>query len=191
MADQNEMLRVGVISSTHGIKGEVKVYPTTDDASRYKQLKRVWLATPEGDLIKELELEGIRFFKQMVIVKFKGYDNINDIEKYRGYDLLITREEAVPLAENEYFICDVVGSKVVTAEGVTIGVVEEILTTGANDVYQIRLLEGVNELPAELRGGRRIEAGEELLLPSIPECILKVDIKQKIVTVAVMKGSLG
>ena len=63
MADQNEMLRVGVISSTHGIKGEVKVYPTTDDASRYKQLKRVWLATPEGDLIKELELEGIRFFK--------------------------------------------------------------------------------------------------------------------------------
>ena len=191
MADQKDMLRVGVISSTHGIKGEVKVYPTTDDINRYKKLKQVWLAAPEGEVIKELELESVRFFKQMVIVKFKGYDTINDIEKYRGYDLLVTRENAVPLAENEYFIFDVIGSKVRTKEGTEIGVVEEILTTGANDVYQILLSERVNELSEELRGGKWIEAGTRLLLPSIPECILEVDVEQKIVTVAVMKGSLS
>lgn len=187
--EKNSMLRVGVISSTHGVRGEVKVYPTTDDNTRFQKLKKVYLDTGKGGML-ELELEGVRFFKQMVIVKFKGYDSINDIEKYKGKDLLITREDAVPLAGNEYFIYDVIGSRAVTEEGTEIGTVEEIMTTAANDVYIIRLSEGVNELSPELRGGRQIQTGTELLLPSIPECILDVDVEKKIVTVAVMKGSL-
>lgn len=187
--EKNSLLRVGVISSTHGIRGEVKVFPTTDDNNRFKKLKKVWMDLGRNGYL-ELEVEGVRFFKQMVIMKFKGYDNINDIEKYKGKDLMVTREHAVPLKENEYFIYDVIGSKVVTAEGLEIGEVDEIMTTMANDVYIIKLSEGVNQLPAELRGGKVITPGTELLLPSIPECILDVDVEQKVVTVSVMKGSL-
>ena len=74
-----QLLQVGVISSTHGVRGEVKVFPTTDDANRFKKLKKVILDT--GMKKKELEIQGVKFFKQFVILKFKGIDNINDIEK--------------------------------------------------------------------------------------------------------------
>ena len=77
-----DLLQVGVITSTHGVRGEVKVYPTTDDVMRFKKLKEVVLDT--GKELKTLEVQGVKFFKNMVILKFKGYDNINDIEKYKG-----------------------------------------------------------------------------------------------------------
>ena len=89
------LLRVGVISSTHGVRGEVKVFPTTDEKESFKKLKTVLLDTGKEQI--SLEIEGVKFFKNMVILKFKGYDNINDMERYRGKDLLITREQAVPL----------------------------------------------------------------------------------------------
>ncbi len=153
-------LRVGVISSTHGIKGEVKVFPTTDDPERFKELKQVYLDTGRDFIL--LEIEGVKFFKQMVILKFKGIDNINDIEKYRGKDLLISRDNAVKLEEGEYFIYDLINSEVVTDEGEPLGILTEIMATGANDVYIVK------------NGGRK-----ELLLPSIKECILKVDVEIK------------
>lgn len=182
-------LRVGVISSTHGVRGEVKVFPTTDDNKRFKKLKKVFLDTGSKTAgMLELEIENVRFFKQMVIVKFKGYDNINDIEKYKGKDLLVTREDAVPLAENEYFIYDVIGSEIVTEDGISIGTVKEIMATGANDIYVAELSDGINSVPAEFRDGKEIKAGTELLLPSIPDCILDVDVDAKKVTVRLMKG---
>ena len=95
-----QLLQVGVISSTHGVRGEVKVFPTTDDVKRFKKLKKVILDTGRGHL--ELEVEGVKFFKQFVILKFKGFDNINDIEKYKGKSLLVDREHAVRLRKNEY-----------------------------------------------------------------------------------------
>ena len=97
-----QLLQVGVISSTHGIRGEVKVFPTTDDPNRFKKLKQVILDT--GREQKDLEIEGVKFFKQFVILKFKGIDNINDIEKYKGKSLYVTREHAVKLKKDEYFI---------------------------------------------------------------------------------------
>jgi len=191
MNSYDSYLRVGVISSTHGIQGEVKVYPTTDDAKRFLDLKKVFLDT-DGTLagLLPLEIENVRFFKQMVILKFKDYNNINDIEKYKGKDLLVTREDAVPLAENEYFISDVIGCELVTEEGIVIGTVKDILATGANDVYVAELSEGINSVPEELRGEKQKESGTELLLPSIPECILDVDVEKKRVTVRLMKGLL-
>lgn len=162
-------LRVGVISSTHGIKGEVKVYPTTDDPNRFKLLKEVLLDTGKEHL--PLEIEGVKFFKQMVILKFKGIDDINDIEKYRGRDLLITRENAVKLEKDEYFIFDLIDSEVITEEGQKLGVLAEILTTAANDVYVVKTAEG-----------------KEILLPSIKECILDIDAENKKITVHLMKG---
>ena len=101
------MLRVGVITSTHGVRGEVKVFPTTDDAKRFKKLKTVILDTGKGQTT--LEIEQVKFFKNMVILKFKGYDNINDVETWRQKDLLITREQAVTLQPDEYFITDLIG----------------------------------------------------------------------------------
>ncbi|MFW5646237.1 MAG: ribosome maturation factor RimM [Acetivibrio ethanolgignens] len=164
-------LRVGVISSTHGIGGEVKVFPTTDDSLRFKKLKKVLLDT--GKEYLELEVERVRFFKQMVIVKFKDYNNINDIEKYKGKDLLVTRENAVPLADNEYFIYDIIGALVETEDGKALGTLTEVLTTGANDVYVVKL-----------------PSGKEVLLPVIDDCVKEIDTEHKKVLVHLMPGLL-
>lgn len=165
------LLRVGVISSTHGVRGEVKVYPTTDDPNRYRDLKKVLLDA--GTEKTELEIQGIKFFKNMVILKFKGYDSIDDIEKYKGKDLLITRDQAVELGPNENFIADLIGLLVVTEDGAELGTLTDVLKTGANDVYEVKTKEG-----------------KEILLPSIKECILKVDLEAGIITVHIMDGLL-
>lgn len=162
-------LRVGVITTTHGIKGEVKVFPTTDDMERFKELKQVFLDT--GKEYIPLEIEGVKFFKQMTILKFKGIDDINDIEKYRGKDLLITREQAVKLKEDEYFIYDLIDSEVIDEAGEKLGILTEILKTAANDVYVVRM-----------------ENGKELLLPAIKDCILNIDPDSKRILVHLMKG---
>lgn len=164
-------LRVGVISSTHGIKGEVKVYPTTDDAARFKDLKKVLLDT--GKDYRELEVEGVKFFKNMVILKFKGYDSINDIEKYKGKDLLVTRDEAVELGPDENFIVDLIGLSVVTEAGEPFGTLTDVIVTGANDVYEVKTAEG-----------------KEVLLPAIKECVRKVDLEAGVITVHIMDGLL-
>lgn len=111
--------RVGVISSTHGIRGEVKVFPTTDDPARYRDLKQVTVVTKRERRI--LKIEKVRFFKQFVIVKFKGIDDINEIEPYKGAELWIDRSQAVSLEEGEYFIADLVGLAVMTDEGEKLG----------------------------------------------------------------------
>lgn len=110
-----DMLQVGVITQTHGIKGEVKVFPTTDDAQRFKKLKKVTL--DNGKERRELEITSVKFFKNLVILKFKGIDDINEVEKYKKAALFVTREDAVPLGENEYFIADLIGLRVVSEEG--------------------------------------------------------------------------
>ena len=111
-----DLFRVGVIANTHGIKGEVKVFPTTGEPERFNYLKDVILDTGKEKL--PLEVSSVRFFKNLVIVKFKGINNINDIEKYKGCELYVTRENAIPLEEGEYYLAD-------------------ILETGANNVFVV------------------------------------------------------
>lgn len=86
-----DLLKVGVITTTHGVRGEAKVYPTTDEPERFLELDYVLLDT--GRELRKLEIKNVKFFKNLVILKFKGVDNINDIEKYKGRDLWIPREE--------------------------------------------------------------------------------------------------
>ena len=148
-----DLLQVGIITSTHGVRGEVKVYPTTDDPRRFRRLKEVVLDTGREKL--NLEIEGVKFFKQFVILKFKGIDNINDIEKYKGRDLWIPREEAQELDEDEYYIADLLGMKVLLEDGSEFGTLKNVMETGANDVYIVD----------------SVEHGE-VLLPAIKECIL-------------------
>lgn len=164
-----DMLRVGVFANTHGVRGEIKVFPTTDDVTRFKKLKILYL--DKGAELMKLEVSSVRFFKNMVIMKFKGIDNINDIEKYKGKNLLIERKQAVPLQENEYFICDIIDSKVVTEDGEEIGTLKEVLQTGANDVYVVKT-----------------EEGKEVLFPVIDTCVLDVNTEEKVVTVRLMPG---
>lgn len=164
-------LQVGVIIQTHGIKGEVKVFPTTDDAARFKKLKEVILDTGKDRL--NMEIQSVKFFKQYVIIKFQGYDSINDIEKYKNGKLLVTREKAVKLTKDEYFIADLIGLKVVTEEGEDFGILKDVLTTGANDVYIITR-------PDQ----------SEVLLPAIKECIRNIDMEQGSMTVHIMDGLL-
>lgn len=135
-----QYFRVGVFANTHGIRGEIKVYPTTDDVSRFRDLKEVILDTKKEPI--PLEVEGVKFFKNMVILKFKGIDNINDIEKYKGCDLLVSRENAVPLEEGEFYLADIMGMPVIDEEERELGVIREVLQTGANDVYIIQKKRG-------------------------------------------------
>lgn len=167
----NDYLRVGVISSTHGISGEVKVYPTTDDVNRFKDLKEVILDTGKTNI--SLEVEHVKFFKQMVILKFKGIDNINDIEKYRGKDLLVTRENAVELDEDEYFISDIIESEVLDEEGTKLGILAEVLSTGANDVFVVNTNEN-----------------KEILIPNIKDCVLDINLEEKKIIVHLLDGLL-
>lgn len=166
-----EFFRVGVISSTHGVRGEVKVFPTTDDVQRFKKLKEVLLDTGKEKL--PLEIQGVKFFKQFAILKFKGYDNINDIEKYKGKELWVTRENAVPLEENEYYIADLIGLTVISDEDEELGTLTDVLQTGANDVYVVKL-----------------KNGREGLFPAIADCVQSVDIEKRIMVVHVMEGLL-
>ena len=166
-----DLLQVGIITSTHGVRGEVKVYPTTDDPRRFRRLKEVVLDTGKEKM--NLEIEGVKFFKQFVILKFKGLDNINDIEKYRQKSLYVTRKNAVRLQRDEYFIADLIGLKVQDEDGKELGTVKDVIETGANDVYEVAMADG-----------------KSLLLPAIKQCILNVDVENGTMQVHVLEGLL-
>ena len=166
-----DLLQVGIITSTHGVRGEVKVYPTTDDPRRFRRLKEVVLDTGKEKM--NLEIEGVKFFKQFVILKFKGLDNINDIEKYRQKSLYVTRKNAVRLQRDEYFIADLIGLKVQDEAGKELGTVKDVIETGANDVYEVEMADG-----------------KSLLLPAIKQCILNVDVENGTMQVHVLEGLL-
>lgn len=165
--------QVGVITSPHGVIGEVNVFPTTDDPKRFRRLKEVILV--QGKNEKTVEIESVKFFKNMVILKLAGYDDRDSVEKLRQCSLFVPREKAVRLKEDEYFIADLMGLKVLDgdAEDAELGTLEDVMETGANDVYVIRLLDG-----------------RELLLPAIKQCILEVNVEEGFVRVHVLDGLL-
>jgi len=163
------LLRVGVISSSHGVRGEVKVYPTTDDISRFKLLKTCLLETERGNMT--LNVENVSFSKGMAIIKFREFNSIEDMMPYKGHDLLITRDQAVPLREGEYYIADLIGLEVYSDEGGHLGRLSEVMQTGANDVYVVE------------RPGNK-----ELLIPVIKDCVKKVDIEGGRLTVHILPG---
>ena len=163
-----DVFQVGVISTTHGIAGEVKVFPTTDDMNRFKKLKKVILDT--GKETQLLHIQQVRFFKNMVIVKFKEFRSINDVERLRGKSLYVTRENAVKLQKDEYFIADMIGIQVVSDEGEDLGILQDVMQTGANDVYVVE------------------KDGEELLIPAIKDCILSVNVEEGKMEVHLLPG---
>ena len=166
-----ERFQVGVITTPHGVRGEVKVFPTTDDAKRFRRLKEVILDTGKENLT--LEIESVKFFKQFVILKFKGLETPEEVAKFRQKSLYVTRENAVRLGKDEYFIADLMGLRVFDEENEEIGVLREVLETGANEVYII-----------DMKDGR------ELLLPAIKECVLHVDVEAGKMQIHILDGLL-
>lgn len=167
----DDLLQVGAITSTHGVHGEVKVFPMTDDVNRFKKLKSVILEYKNENIT--LNVEGVKFFKNMVILKFKEFDNINDIEKYKGCGLYVTRENAVKLKKDEYFIADLIDMEIYDENG-KIGILQDVLQTGANDVYDIKM-----------------DDGRQLLLPAIKECVLSVDIENRKMCIHILEGLMN
>lgn len=166
-----DRFQVGAIASVHGIKGELKVFPTTDEPEKFKKLKTVWLNTGKEE--REIGLQSVKFFKKMVIVKFEGIDSPEDAYRYRGATLWIPRKAAVPLQKNEYYRADLIGLSVFTESGEELGMLTDVLETGANDVYEITLTDK-----------------RTVLFPAIRDCVKEVDPEAGRMTVHVMDGLL-
>lgn len=166
-----DLLKVGVITGTHGVRGEVKVYPTTDDIRRFTWLKECIL--DDGRQQIPLVAEGCKFLKNQAILKFKGYDTIEAVEGYRGAGLWVDREHAVPLEEGEFYIADIIHAEVYEEDGTCLGILTDVMETGANDVYVVKM-----------------NNQKELLIPAIPQCIVDVDTEKPRITVRLMKGML-
>lgn len=165
----DDFLTAGIVTTAHGVHGEVKVFPTTDDVRRFKKCKELIVETKKER--KTLKVLGVKFFKQFVILKFEGIDTMDDALLLKQANLLVTRANAVKCEEDEYFIADLYGLKVYDEEKNYIGEISEVYQTGANDVYEIKR-----------------EDETTVLIPAIKECVKNVDVKNGTMMIHVMEG---
>ena len=162
-------LEVGQIVNTFGVKGFVKIYPYVDDVRRFDDLKKVYINIKKE--LKELEIEEVKYHKNMVLIKFKGIDDMDSAEKLRNAYVEIDRKDAIPLEEGQYFIVDLLGLEVYSDEGNLLGKLNDIFNTGSNDVYEVK-----------------DELGKTILLPGIPEVIKEVDLENGKIIVHILEG---
>lgn len=162
-------LEIGQIVNTFGIKGMVKVVPFTDDIKRFDNLKQVYIESKNSK--KEYQIEEVKYHKNMVLIKFKGIDKVEDAENLKNYYLKIDRKDAIPLKENSYYIVDLLGLEVYTDENIFLGKLDDIFNTGSNDIYVVK-----------------DEKGKQILLPAISDVIKKVDIENKKIIVHLLNG---
>lgn len=160
---------VGQIVNTFGVKGILKVKPFTDDANRFEELKKVYICKKEK--LEEVEIEEVKYHKDMVLLKVKGIDDMSEAEKVKGLYLKIDRKNAKKLPKDTYFIADLLGLEVYSDKEEFLGKVDDIFRTGANDVYVVK-----------------DEKGKQLLLPGIPEVIKEIDLEKEKIIVHILKG---
>lgn len=163
---KNDFL-IGKIVNTQGIKGDMRVIPTTDDITRFELLDSVFIDNVE------YKIENVRYHKQFVLLKLKGIDDMTSAERYKNKEVRIPEEWALPCEEDEYYIKDLYNMIVITNDGQTLGKIVDIIFTGANDVYVVR--------PQE-------KDSKDILLPAIKDCILDVDTDKKIMTINLLEG---
>jgi len=166
-----DYFRIGVITRPHGVLGEMKVYPVTDDIKRFKGMKEILMGPPEGRKggLSTEKIEGVRFQKNMVLLKLSGIDSPEDARKLSQYQLYVKREDAIPLYENEYFVKDLIGLDVISDKGEKLGVLSDVINTAANDVYVVK--------------GER-----EILIPAVKEYVLSIDLSKGEMTVLFVEG---
>ena len=165
-----DYFEIGKIINTVGIKGEIKVYPTTEDPKRFKLLKEIEMILPDGSRSCK-PLQNVRFHKNLVILKLEGVEEPNAANALRGGVIVVDRKNALPLDEDEYYIPDLIGMSVTTDEGLNLGILTDVLVTGANDVYVVKL-----------------PSGKEVLIPAIKHCIIQVDVEAKKMLVHLLEG---
>lgn len=167
----NEYLQVGKIVNTHGIKGEVKVIPLTDDPRRYDELKEVFVGTDNKKDI--FNIENVKYLKNTVIIKFKESVDMNYAEKLKEMFIYVDRKNAVKLPEGRYFICDLIDLEVFELDGNKLGVLKDVIKTGSNDVYVVKTAEN-----------------KEILIPALKSVIKEVSIEDRIMKVELPEGLL-
>ena len=170
MTEKVEYFKVGQIVNTQGLKGEMRIYTLTDYPERFEELEWVYI---EGDLSTKYEIESVRYKGQLAIVKLKGIDNANDVEKLKFKYLYVPRENARELDEDEFFISDMIGMDVYTIDNNYVGVLKDVLQYSANDVYVVKNKEG-----------------KEYLIPAVMEFVPTIDIENKKMIINPIKGML-
>lgn len=163
------MFVVGKIINIHGIKGEVKVQQITDFPERFHVGNTVFI-TEQNSLIP-LKIDGFRTHKNNLLLHFEGYDSIEDIEHLKGKELKIKEDQQEELGENEFYYHEIIGCKVITTENEELGIIESILSPGANDVWVVK---GKNN--------------QEILIPYIEPVVKHVNVAEKLVTIELMEG---
>jgi len=166
----NEYLEIGKVINTHGVRGEVKVLPLTDNPERYNLLKYLYLDN-QGKLEKHF-IDFVRYDKKFILLKLKGIENLNDAEKLKDRLLKIHRQDAVKLPEGSYFVCDLIGLKVFDINGKELGVIKEVLKTGSNDVYVVNFPKKDLLIPALKTVVKNIDLVEGKMLVDLPEGIM-------------------
>lgn len=161
---------VGKIANTHGIRGELKIVPETDFPERF-EIGNELIIVDSLNKQTPVTVQTSRLHKNLFIVQFAGFTNINDVEKYKGALLKIDAKNQLPLEEGEYYYHEIIGCKVITEEGQELGLISEVLTPGANDVWVVAL-----------------PKGKQLLLPVIDDVILDVDVVNKMIRIHLMEG---
>lgn len=165
-----EYYNVGKIVNTHGVRGEVRVLATTDFIDeRFAEGNTLYLQQSGEPL--PLTIESTRQHKGFVLVKFVGYDNINDVEQFRDHELMVSADDQQPLDDGQYYYHQIIGLDVETTDGRHLGKIKEILSPGANDVWVV-------ERPEK----------RDLLLPVIDDVVKNVDLDKNLVTVELMEG---
>lgn len=162
-------LRIGIITNTHALKGELKIKPTTDDPARFDNMSSITVLL-KGER-QSYNLNRVWHHKGMVMLKLAGIDDIDAAARLKGAEIIVSRAEALPLAEGEYYHADLLGLRVITDEGEELGTLSQIFDTGANDVYNVTPVQG-----------------KAILIPAIKQCILNVDIAAGVMTVHLLKG---
>ncbi|MGL4913675.1 MAG: ribosome maturation factor RimM [Romboutsia sp.] len=162
--------KIGQIVSTQGLKGEVRVYSYTDDIERYDDLKTFYLGK---DLETKWVVEKVRYKGNMVIMKIKGIDTVEEAEKLRNKFMYISREESKDLDDGEFFIADMIGIDVETVDGQHVGTLSEVLQYAANDVYVIKG-----------------EEDKEYLIPALIKFVPTIDMKERKMIIDPIKGML-
>lgn len=165
-----EYFEIGKITGTHGIRGTMRVFPTTEDPTRFERLKEI-IVEIRGKQ-ETFHIQKVAYHKQFVLLTVKEITDINVAELYKNGRILIPDAMAIPLGENEYYTRDLYGMRVVTEDGEELGELTQIFETGANDVYIVK----------------KSPQDKELLLPAIKDCIRKVDVANNVMTVKLLEG---
>lgn len=180
-----DYFQVGVIAGTHALKGEVRVFPMTDDPERFTKGLTLLLVTKRGEE-RQLTVERARRNGKFVLLKFEGLDRIEDVERFAKDALYVHRDDAIPLAEGEYYVADLIGLGVFDEEDTEVGTLTDVIETGANDVYEVRLTPDYAAKNTD--GARPGRMPHTVLLPATGECILQVDLEERRMKVHMLPG---